>query len=90
VGAIGALRESGLRVPADVAVVGFDDIPLAGFVDPALTTVRVPAHELGLAAGRALLDRLAGAPVDARTLLPTELVVRASSASRAPTTASGP
>ncbi|HEY7524525.1 MAG TPA: LacI family DNA-binding transcriptional regulator [Candidatus Limnocylindrales bacterium] len=90
VGAIGALREAGLRVPADVAVVGFDDIPLAGFVDPALTTVRVPAHELGLAAGTALLDRLAGQPVDTRTLLPTELVVRASSVSRAPTTRSGP
>jgi DNA-binding LacI/PurR family transcriptional regulator len=82
VGAIGALREAGHRVPTDVAVVGFDDIPLAGFVEPALTTVRVPAHELGLAAGRALLDRIANRSVDLRTLLPTELIVRRSSASR--------
>jgi LacI family transcriptional regulator len=80
VGAMGTLREAGLRVPADVSVVGFDDIPLAGFVDPALTTVRVPAHELGLAAGRALLDRIARRPVEARLLLPTELVIRASTA----------
>jgi DNA-binding LacI/PurR family transcriptional regulator len=80
VGAIGALREAGRRVPAEVAVVGFDDIPLAGFVEPSLTTVRVPAHELGQAAGRALLDRLANKRVERRTLLPTELVVRGSTA----------
>jgi DNA-binding LacI/PurR family transcriptional regulator len=83
VGAIGALREAGRHVPADVAVVGFDDIPLAGFVEPSLTTVRVPAHELGQAAGRALLDRLANKRVERRTLLPTELVVRRSSTSLA-------
>jgi LacI family transcriptional regulator len=77
-GAIGALREAGLRVPYDVSVVGFDDIPLAAYFDPPLTSVRVPAYELGLAAGRALLDRIAGRDVPARTLLPTELIVRAS------------
>ena len=55
-GAIGALREAGRQVPDDVSVIGFDDIPLAAFFDPPLTTVRVPAHELGMAAGMALLD----------------------------------
>jgi LacI family transcriptional regulator len=84
VGAIGALREAGRRVPADVAVVGFDDIPLAGFVEPSLTTVRVPAHELGQAAGRALLDRIADRRVERRTLLPTELVIRRSTAASLP------
>jgi LacI family transcriptional regulator len=65
-------------VPDDISVVGFDDIPIGGFIDPPLTTVRLPAFELGAAAGRALLDRIAGAAVPARTLLTTELVVRAS------------
>jgi LacI family transcriptional regulator len=78
-GVISGLRAAGLAVPEDVSIVGFDDIPVAAFIDPPLTTVRLPAHELGLAAGRALLDRIAGRPVEPRALLPTELVVRASS-----------
>jgi LacI family transcriptional regulator len=77
-GAIGALREAGRRVPDDVSVVGFDDIPLAAFFDPPLTTVRLPAYELGQAAGRALLERITGQAIPTRTLLPTELIVRAS------------
>ena len=80
-GAIGALREAGHRVPYDCSVVGFDDIPLAAFFDPPLTTIRLPASELGQAAGRALLERIADPAADARrTLLPTELIVRASTA----------
>ncbi len=79
-GAIGALRDAGLKVPRDVSVVGFDDIPLAAYFDPALTTVRLPAYELGQAAGRALLDRIAERPTPERTLLPTELIVRGSTA----------
>jgi DNA-binding LacI/PurR family transcriptional regulator len=77
-GAIGAVRSRRLRVPDDVSIVGFDDIPLAAYFDPPLTTVRLPAYELGHAAGIALLDRISHASVPARTLLPTELVVRAS------------
>ena len=46
-GAIAAIREAGLRVPDDVSVVGFDDIALAAFFDPPLTTVRLPAYDLG-------------------------------------------
>jgi DNA-binding LacI/PurR family transcriptional regulator len=79
-GAIGALREAGKRVPSDVSIVGFDDIPLAAYFDPPLTTVRLPAFELGQAAGRALLDRIAERAIPPRTLLPTELIVRASTA----------
>jgi LacI family transcriptional regulator len=85
-GAIAAIREAGLSVPADISVVGFDDIALAAYFDPPLTTVRLPAHDLGLAAGTALLDRVAGRPVPDRTLLPTELIVRSSTA---PATLSG-
>jgi LacI family transcriptional regulator len=77
-GAIGALREAGREIPDDVSIVGFDDIPLAAFFDPPLTTVRLPAFELGQAAGRALLDRIAEREIAARTLLPTELVIRSS------------
>jgi LacI family transcriptional regulator len=79
-GAYAAIHDAGLGCPDDVSVVGFDDIPLAAFFDPPLTTVRVPAHDLGLAAGSALLDRIEGRPVPTRTLLPTELVVRSSTA----------
>ena len=79
-GAIGALRQAGRRVPDDMSVVGFDDIPLAAYFDPPLTTVRLPAFELGQAAGRTLLDRIADRVVPERTLLPTELIVRASTA----------
>lgn len=79
-GAIGALREAGRRVPDHVSVVGFDDIPLAAYFDPPLTTVRLPAFELGQAAGRALLDRIAEPSAARRTLLPTELIMRASTA----------
>lgn len=57
VGCLLALREAGLRVPEDVAVAGFDDIPLARLVDPPLTTARINISELG----RSALERLAGA-----------------------------
>ncbi len=88
-GAIGALRANGLRVPDDVSIVGFDDIPLAGYFDPPLTTVRLPAFELGQAAGRALLERIADRAVPARTLLQTELIVRASTAPSSKASATG-
>jgi DNA-binding LacI/PurR family transcriptional regulator len=83
-GAISALRDAGRRIPDDVSVVGFDDIPLAVYFDPPLTTVRLPAFELGQAAGQALLDRIADRSAPDRTLLPTELIVRASTAAARP------
>jgi LacI family transcriptional regulator len=79
-GAIQALREAKVRVPDDVAVVGFDDIPLAVQTDPTLTTVHQPLGEMGSAAARMLLSRFAGTPSEqTRQILPTRLVVRASS-----------
>ncbi len=77
-GALQAIRERGLRVPRDVALVGFDDIPLAGFIDPPLTTVRLPAAGLGWGAAD-LLIRLITAEEAIRNpsvILDTELVVR--------------
>ncbi len=82
VGAIGALRQAGHRVPDDISIVGFDDIPLAAYLDPPLTTVHLPAYELGQATGRALLERLADEAIPHRTLLPTELIERASATRR--------
>lgn len=80
IGALSAFREAGVRVPEDVAVVGFDDIPMARYVDPALTSVRVDISELGKSATDRLLDALA--EPSPRTLrhhtLPTTLVVRRS------------
>lgn len=81
-GVLGGLRERGLRVPTDVSIVGFDDISLAAYVDPSLTTIRVPARQLGLTAGAALIERIAGRALDLRTLLPTELVIRESAQPR--------
>lgn len=77
-GALAALREAGRRVPDDVAVVGFDDIALARYTEPPLTTVRQPIEEIGRTMARQLLRLLAGRPVDRAVVLPTELVVRES------------
>lgn len=78
-GAMAAIQAQGLAVPQDVAVVGFDDVPLARFVHPPLTTVRVPTVEMGRRAGQLLFEQIMGQPVEPCTLLATELIVRASS-----------
>jgi LacI family transcriptional regulator len=83
-GAIGGLRAAGRRVPSDVSVVGFDDVPLAAYFHPPLTTVRLPAYELGHAAGVALLERISEPAVPTRTLLATDLVIRASTRATTP------
>jgi LacI family transcriptional regulator len=58
VGAMEYCRSEGLRVPTDVSVVGFDDLPLAALLTPRLTSVRQPAHDMGYRAATALLDLL--------------------------------
>lgn len=78
-GALQALREAGRRVPEDVAVVGFDDRPLARHLHPPLTTVRQPIEGIGRRMTQLLLGLLAGEGVAPEpVVLPTELVVRAS------------
>ncbi|MFE2014291.1 LacI family DNA-binding transcriptional regulator [Streptomyces sp. NPDC059491] len=82
-GALRALRAAGRRVPEDVAVVGFDDLPMARHTEPPLTTVRQPMREMGRAAARLLLAGLGGEPMpDDPLVLPTELVVRGSAPGR--------
>ncbi len=81
VGAMQAIQEAGLHVPADISVVGMDDIPLAAEVRPALTTVRVEMEALGRQAVEVLLHAIAAlAPPPTRTTLSPRLVVRASTA----------
>ncbi|WP_232821811.1 LacI family DNA-binding transcriptional regulator [Desertihabitans aurantiacus] len=75
-GAIQALTERGRRVPDDVGVVGFDDVPLAAAARPPLTTVRQPVIEMGRTLAEQLLDLVDGTGEARRVLLPTELVVR--------------
>jgi LacI family transcriptional regulator len=77
-GVLGALREHGRRVPQDVSLIGFDDIPLAEFLDPPLTTVHVPAVEVGEALATLLLEQLSGDATGGRRLLPVSLVQRGS------------
>lgn len=80
-GAMQAIREAGLRVPDDVAVVGFDDIPLAAHTDPPLTTIRQPLRQMGEAAARMLLSHLDGAVLpDHPHTIPTSLIIRGSTA----------
>ncbi|WP_327258720.1 LacI family DNA-binding transcriptional regulator [Streptomyces sp. NBC_01240] len=76
-GVLRALRTAGRSVPDDIAVVGFDDIPMAEHTEPPLTTVRQPTRQMGETAARMLLSHLGGTAVpDAPVVLPTELVVR--------------
>ncbi len=80
VGAMRALREAGLRVPHDVAIAGFDYIPMAARTDPPLTTVRQPIQRMGSVAAETLIDMISHPhPQPRRVILPTELVIRESS-----------
>ncbi len=82
-GCLFALNEAGLNVPGDIALAGFDDIPMARFVSPPLTTMRVNIAELGERAARALIEQLSEHPVTHRAISAPELIVRASCAARA-------
>ncbi|KAF4410221.1 LacI family DNA-binding transcriptional regulator [Streptomyces lycii] len=80
-GAIEALRRRGLRVPDDISVIGFDDLPEMRWASPPLTTVRQPLAEMGKVAARTVLRQSRGEELDSpRVELATELVVRASTA----------
>jgi LacI family transcriptional regulator len=79
IGAIRALQEKGIRVPQDVSVLGFDDIPGAAFYSPSLTTVRQPLNRMGEVAAQTLLDRIEGKrEYPSEIPIEPELVVRES------------
>jgi LacI family transcriptional regulator len=90
-GAVEAALSLGLRVPEDVAIVGYNDIPLASRVSPGLTTMHVPIHDFGAVAAGMLLEQIeSGAASRRRVLFTPELVVRGSTVAapdRPPTSA---
>jgi len=79
IGVLKALQAAGLRVPEDMAVVAFDDLPPALITFPFLTVAAQPAYEMGRVATKLLLERLSGAQAQAEVVLPTEIVLRQSS-----------
>lgn len=81
IGALHAIHAAGLRVPEDISLVGFDDIPLARYTNPALTTVRMSAADVGSTAFQALYSLIGEGHVEGDIYqIPTSLVVRASTA----------
>jgi LacI family transcriptional regulator len=79
-GAMAAIQEHKLKIPDDIAVIGFDDVPLSRFFYPPLTTIHLPAAELGRKAGELLFDLILHQVEPGRqVLLETELIVRATS-----------
>jgi LacI family transcriptional regulator len=76
-GVMDAIRSRGLRIPEDVSILGFDDIPQAAMVRPALTTVRQPLEQMGRLATQMLIDQLKNPEKEiGRIELPTQLIVR--------------
>jgi DNA-binding LacI/PurR family transcriptional regulator len=79
IGAIRAAHDLGLRVPDDIAIAGFDDFMFSEFVNPPLTTVRIPGYDMGRVAADLLIGRLEGTEQSSYSaVLPVELIVRVS------------
>ncbi len=79
-GVIKAIKEAGLRVPEDISVVGFDDIPSSEYADPPLTTIRQPAFEKGAEATKMLIDLIEDGIEPESKILGLELIIRKSTA----------
>jgi DNA-binding LacI/PurR family transcriptional regulator len=78
IGVIGAARRAAVRIPDDLALVSYGAIDAGAYVDPPITTIALPAEEMGLLAARRLAARIRGEPPAGTTYLPGRLVVRAS------------
>lgn len=78
IGVMEALDQGGLRIPQDVSVVGFNDSSSSSFLNPPLTTIKAPTHEVGRIAARNLFNLINNQHVDPVTLLPTEIILRKS------------
>lgn len=79
-GALRAAREAGMRVPADVSIIGFDDLYLAEYTEPPLTTIRQPMREMGRLALETLIPLIAGNQSQRNVKVPGKLIVRQSTA----------
>jgi LacI family transcriptional regulator len=78
IGVMDALQQAGKRIPQDVSVVGFDDVPVASFLTPPLTTIRAPIEMIGYTTVMELLRLVRGEQVEPLVMLPVELVIRQS------------
>jgi LacI family transcriptional regulator len=78
IGALEALHKHGYRIPEDVAVIGFDDLGFAPFLNPPLTTVRAPTETVGRIAAERLFDLLENQTSDGAVVLPTKIIIRRS------------
>lgn len=78
IGALRALHEKGLHVPKDVAIVSFNDIEMAKFTSPPLSTVKIPTEEMGRLGVRIMIDRLNGRDMPIKIMVPTTLMIRES------------
>lgn len=78
IGAIRAIHEAGKRIPEDVAIVSIDDIDIAGFMNPPLTTVKIHSEQMGISAVDMLLGRIGGREVPLKVVTPTQLMIRES------------
>jgi DNA-binding LacI/PurR family transcriptional regulator len=80
IGAMRVARQYGLRVPTDFSIVGMDDVFLASYTDPPLTTIQQPMQQMGRKAAQILLDLFSGGKPESRVKLPGKLIVRQSTA----------
>lgn len=83
-GALAEARDRGLRVPQDLSITGFDDIDLAAATQPRLSTINAPIASMGLCAGDAILQQIAGGTPSPSLTIPARLIVRESSAAPPP------
>ncbi|WP_226529877.1 LacI family DNA-binding transcriptional regulator [Metabacillus niabensis] len=81
-GAFRALHQAGIKVPEDISVFSFDDIDSAGYLNPALSSVKIHSFEMGKTAVKLMYDRLKGRELPLKIVLPTELVHRESVTSK--------
>lgn len=87
IGAIKAIREAGLKVPEDIAIIGFDNIPMSTLINPALTTINVPKYRIGADAAKVLITKLSNPENENKVeVLPANLIIRNSTDVKANTT----
>ena len=79
IGAVVCAKEKGLRVPEDLSVVGFDDMEISAYYDPPITTMAVPAYEMGQFAAKILIENIRGEVLSPQQyILETKLMIRGS------------
>ncbi len=91
IGCLQYLKNKGMRIPADVALVGFDDIEMTSHVEPRLTTIHIPKEEMGAAAVRTIVERVKSkTPSVATTYIPVDLIIRESAGRVVPPVGAAP